>query len=485
MALELPFRSAIELAHLIQTREVSSVELTRMYIDRIERYDGAINAVPVRVFEKALADAAEADATLARGEDVGPLHGVPMTIKESYVLEDTPATWGLEAFRDNVAARDGLAVSRFRDAGAVFVGKTNVPVDLADFQSYNPIYGTTGNPWNTDLIPGGSSGGSSAALAAGFSALEAGSDIGGSIRNPAHYCGVYGHKPTWGIVPMSGHELMEGVPDADLSVCGPLARSAADLALALGIMAGPMERDAVGWKLDLPGPDIASLKSLRVAIWANDDQAPVSRETEARVVMVGETLAKLGATVSDTARPDFDPRKAHINYRSLLESVMGSAKPMAYFEEALARAAQLDPEDMSDEAVTLRGAVMHHRDWIRHNFRRERLRRAWDEFFAEWDILICPQMATPAFPHDHRPFAERTISVDGVDQPYWQQLFWAGMASNAYLPSTVFPTGPGSDGLPIGLQAISAPYRDYRTIEFASLIAEEIGGFVPPPGLTG
>jgi amidase len=200
-----------------------------------------------------------------------------MTIKESYVLKDTPATWGLEAFKDNVATRDGLAVSRFRQAGAHFLGKTNVPVDLADFQSYNPIYGTTGNPWNTERIPGGSSGGSSAALAAGFGALEAGSDIGGSIRNPAHYCGVYGHKPTWGIVPMSGHELMEGVPDADLSVCGPLARSAADLALALGIMAGPVEREAVGWRLDLPGPDIASLKSLRVAIWPNDDQAPVSR----------------------------------------------------------------------------------------------------------------------------------------------------------------------------------------------------------------
>ena len=485
MTRDLPFRSAIELAHLIQEREISSVELTRIYIDRIEQHDGAINAVPVRTFDQALADAAHADAALARGEDVGPLHGVPMTIKESYVLKDTPATWGIEAFRDNVAKKDGLAVRRFREAGAHFLGKTNVPVDLADCQSYNPIYGTTGNPWNTDRTPGGSSGGSSAALAAGFSALEAGSDIGGSIRNPAHYCGVFGHKPTWGIVPMSGHELMEGVPDADLSVCGPLARSAADLALALGIMAGPIEREAVGWKLDLPGPDIASLKSLRVAIWPNDDHAPVSRETEDRVVLVGETLAKLGATVSDAARPDFDLRKAHINYQSLLQAVMASAKPMAAFEEAQTRVTELDPADFSDEAVSLRAAVMHHRDWIRHNFRRERLRQAWDEFFSEWDLLICPQMATTAFPHDHRPFEERTITVDGVEQPYWQQLFWAGLVSNAYLPSTVFPTGPASDGLPIGLQAISAPYRDYRTIEFASLIAEEIGGFAAPPALAG
>ncbi len=201
--------------------------------------------------------------------------------------------------------------------------------------------------------------------------------------------------------------------------------------------------------------------------------------------MVGETLARLGATVSDTARPDFDLRKAHINYRSLLESVMGSAKPMAYFEQALARAAALDPEDMSDEAVTLRGAVMHHRDWIRHNFRRERLRAAWDAFFEDWDILVCPQMATSAFAHDHRPFEKRTTTVDGVEQPYWQQIFWAGLASNAYLPSTVFPTGPDADGLPIGLQAVGGPYRDYRTIEFASLIAEEIGGFTAPAQLGG
>ena len=185
MTQDLAFRPATELAELIRSGAISSVELTRHCIERIERFDGDINAVVVRTFERALEDAAAADAALARGEASGPLHGLPLTIKESYVMQDTPATWGIEAQRDNVAAADGLAVSRLRAAGAHFLGKTNVPVNLADVQSYNPIYGMTNNPWNLERTPGGSSGGSAAALAAGFSALEAGSDIGGSIRTPA------------------------------------------------------------------------------------------------------------------------------------------------------------------------------------------------------------------------------------------------------------------------------------------------------------
>jgi amidase len=479
---DLAFASALELADKIKAKEVSATELTELYIQRIEQYDGDVNAVIVRNFERALEDAKAADAALVNGEDLGPLHGVPMTIKESYVIADTPATWGLEDFKDNVATEDGLAVRRFRDSGAHFLGKTNVPVNLADFQSYNPVYGTTGNPWDTSRTPGGSSGGSAAALAAGFSALEAGSDIGGSIRNPAHFCGVYGHKPTYGIVPMAGHQLIEGVPDADLSVCGPLARSAADLHVALDTMAGPDVREAHGWSLSLPAADITSLKDLRVAVWITDDQAPVSGETADRVQAVADTLAALGAKVSDQARPNFDPRGAHVNYQTLLNSVMSLTMTPSEIEEVQARVRELDPKDTSDGAVNARAAVLPHREWIRLNYRREKLRRAWDEFFREWDVLVCPQMATPAFPHDQRPFGERTITVDNDEQPYFQQLFWSGLITNSYLPSTVFPTGPSRDGLPIGLQAVSAPYHDHRTIEFAHLLSEEIGGFTAPPG---
>lgn len=265
------YQSARELARKIKLGEISSLALTEGYIDRIIKLDESINAVPVRTFERAISDAKRADEATARGESLGPLHGVPMTIKESYVMAGTPTTWGLEAFRHNVAGEDGLAVQRFRNAGAHFLGKTNVPANLADFQSYNTIYGTTNNPRDLSRTPGGSSGGSAAAIAAGMSALEAGSDIGGSIRNPAHFNGVFGHKPTWGVVPQSGHELVAGAPDSDLSVCGPIARDARDLQLALAVMSGPTAREAIGWKLNLPTADISSLSNLRVAVWHTDE----------------------------------------------------------------------------------------------------------------------------------------------------------------------------------------------------------------------
>ena len=477
----LTFASALQIAQQIKDKNISAVEATQHYIDRIEARDGEVNAVVVRTFERALSDAAAADAALAAGQDLGPLHGVPMTIKESYVMEDTPATWGLSAYKDNVSATDGLAVQRFRAAGAVFLGKTNVPADLADFQSYNDIYGTTNNPWNFDHAPGGSSGGSGAALAAGFCGLEAGSDIGGSIRTPAHFSGVFGHKPTWGVIPQSGHELMPGVPDSDLSVCGPLARDAADLHVALDIMAGPTTREATGWQLTLPDSDVTSLKGLRVALWPTDEMAPVSKETEQRVRKLGDTLSNLGAHVSDSARPNFDPAKAQVTYQNLLTAVMSAAQPNDRVDEMRAFAASFDSTDTSQPAIQARAAVMLHRDWIRHNFRREKLREAWDEFFTEWDVLIAPQFTVPAIAHDHRPFGERTIDVDGEARPYFEPIFWSGLAIASYLPSTCFPTGPSEQGLPIGLQAISAPYRDHRSIEVARLISAEIGGFQAPP----
>jgi len=476
----LEHRTATELVTMLKAREISSVELTEHFINRIEAHDGDVNAMVVRTFDDARAKAKDADAALAAGRDLGPLHGLPMSIKESYVIADTPSTWGIEGFRNNVAKEDGLAVKRFRTAGAHFLGKTNVPVDLADFQSYNPIYGTTGNPFDTSRTPGGSSGGSAAALAAGFTGLEAGSDIGGSIRNPAHFCGVYGHKPTYGIIPLQGHELVSGMPDADQAVCGPLARGAEDLHTALDIMAGPAEREALGWKLDLPAADFTELKGLRVALWPDDNIAPVATEVADRVMHTGDVLAKLGATVSDKARPEFDVVQAHRNYQTLLTAVMSAATSPEAFAKTEARVENLAADDFSSDAVNARAAVMPHSHWIRANTEREKLRRAWSAFFNDWDILLCPQMPTTAFPHDHRPFHQRTLDVNGAAQPYFQQLFWAGIVVNAYLPSTVFPSGLSSAGLPIGIQAVSGPYRDHRCIEFARQITREIGGFVAP-----
>jgi len=478
----LAFLSATELAQKIRAQETSSRELTDLYIERIERLDGDINAVVVRDFEAARLAADEADRALAEGREVGPLHGVPMTIKEAYDIEGLPTTWGIPEFKDNLATGDSESVKRFKAAGAVFLGKTNVPLNLADFQSYNEVYGTTRNPWNGERTPGGSSGGSSAALAAGLSALEAGSDIGGSIRNPAHFCGVYGHKPTWNIVPQQGHSLPGMLASPDIAVVGPLARSAEDLALALDVVSGPEPLVASGWKLELPPPRHAKLSDYRIALWPTDAAAPVAIEVADRVQAMGDRLAALGATVSDSARPAFEVARSHQTYLYMLNGVMAAALPQEVLAAMEAQASALDPGDLSDDAVMVRAAVQKHGDWLRENNRREALRMAWRDFFQDWDILLCPQTATPAFEHDHGPMNERILEVDGTPQRYFQQLFWAGLTTVAYLPSTVFPTGASREGLPIGLQAVGAEYADRTCIDFARLMTEEVGGFVPPPG---
>ena len=481
---EIAFLSASELAELIRKKKISSVELTQLYIDRIERLDTGINAVVVRDFDGALKAARAADEALANGAELGPLHGVPMTVKELYHVAGLPTTVGYPDLVNNVPDWDADTVVAYRNAGAILMGKTNLPIAGADFQSYNEVYGTTNNPWDLERIPGGSSGGSAAALAAGMTAVEAGSDIGGSIRNPAHFCGVYGHKPTWGIVSQRGHSsLLQPGPSTDLVVCGPLARSAEDLALFLETVSGPTHINRRGWRLDLPRPEKERLADFRVAVWPSDDNAPVDSEIADRIQSLGETLAKLGATVSDTARPNIDLHGGHETYMHLLHSVMGAGVPPAALARNKRYAEATDPDDHSDTAIMSRAMVLSHADWLGANGRRERLRYAWDEFFSDWDILLCPQMATTAFKHDHTRAIDRTIEVNGQPQPYFQQMFWAGVATGPLLPSTVFPTGLSSAGLPIGVQAVGNAFDDYITIDFTRLMAEEIGGFQAPPNL--
>jgi len=451
----LGFSSGVELAAMLRRKEVSSVELTRYFIGRIERFDGKLNAIPVRDFERALDAAKAADAALAKGNVAGPLHGLPMTIKESFNIAGLPTTWGIPDQKDFIAAEDSAMVTSYKQAGAHFMGKTNVPLLLGDFQSFNDIYGTTNNPWNTDLVPGGSSGGTAAALAAGMTGLDSGSDIGGSIRNPAHFCGVYGHKPTWGVVPPQGHAPpgLGFVSVPDLAVVGPLARSAEDIAAAMDIIAGPDVLDSSGWRLELPAPRMKSLGELRVALWPDHGIAPVEREVADRVAEIGQVLARKGAKVSDVARPAFSGGDGHETYMKLLLPIVGG------------------PDGNTD-----------HQSWMGQDNMRTRYRMAWQEFFKEWDILVCPIMPTTAFPHDHSPMNQRTLEVNGEPIPYLNQVFWAGIATMAYLPSTVFPTGLSKAGLPIGLQAIGGGYDDRTTIEFSRLMAQEIGGFIPPPG---
>ena len=472
---EWAFKSAVDLAAMIQAKEVGCLELLDYFLARVDRFNP----------DRARVRAREADEALARGETWGPLHGVPMTIKESYNLAGTPTTYGRVDMRENIAPSDALSVERLKRAGVVLFGKTNVPLNLADFQSYNDVYGQTGNPWNHDRIPGGSSGGSAAALAAGLTGFDSGSDIGGSIRNPAHYCGVYGHKPTWGLLPPLGHALPGIVAQSDLSVIGPMARSAEDLAVGVAVMAGPDPIEAAGMKVELQKPRAENLSEYRVAVWKNHEKAPVSHEIEMRVEAVAETIVKAGGVVDFDARPDFDVDEAHSIYQTLLWATMASRSTDEEFAELMEQASRLEPGDHSEGAETLRKQIASHRDYLIANNARTHLRWKWHAFFQDYDALIAPIMSTPAFEHDHRRFGEREIEVDGEARPYFEQIFWAGLAINSYLPSTVFPTGPGEDGLPIGLQIIGPQFGDLTTIALAGHLEAAGFAFVPPSGYSG
>ncbi len=477
---QLAFETATRLVQKIKSGELSSVGLLEHYLARVDAHNTAINAVVVQVRERALARAQAADDALARGEDWGPLHGLPMTIKESYNLQGTPTTWGEPGWKDNVAEEDALAVQRLEGAGAIVFGKTNVPLMLSDFQSYNAVYGTTNNPWNLGSTPGGSSGGSAAALAAGLSGLEIGSDIGGSIRNPAHFCGVFGHKPTWELLPMRGHAGPGVLTPTDISVIGPLARSAYDLQTALEVMAGPDEIPARGYALNLHQPAQKNLRDFRVAVWKDDPIAPVDREVIERVDRVADMFASAGATVDEAARPEFTAEQVMTTYQNLLWANMASRQSDDAYDAMKQVVAQLPASDQGPGANLLRAQVASYRDFARHNEARTHIRWAYHRFFQSWDVLLTPMMATAAFPHDQSEMAGRRITVNNEPQPYFQQLFWAGLSGVSYLPSTVIPTGPNSRGLPIGVQIVGPEYGDLLTLKAAQLLEDEGLVFQPP-----
>jgi amidase len=448
----------------------------------MERLNGKLNAIVVTDVDGARRRARQADAALRRGKPWGPFHGVPMTIKESYDVAGMPTTWGLPALKDNVAPRNALAVDRLLAAGVVLFGKTNVPAWLADYQSYNDVYGTTNNPWDLARSPGGSSGGSAVALAAGLTGLEAGSDIGSSIRNPAHYCGVFGHKPTFGIVPPRGQALPGRVAQGDISVIGPMARSAEDLVIGLSVMAGPDEIDGAGLRLALPAPRRKALREFKVAVMLDDPAAEVDREVQARLQALADFLGKRKVKVSLTARPAFDTAEAHRTYIFLLRAATAGRQTAEEFSRNAEITRGLAPDDQRYYAWTMRANTASHRDWLAANETRHKMRWRWAEFFREWDLLLCPVASSAAFPHDHAGERhERMITVNGKRVPCVDQLFWAGYGGMAYLPATVAPAGFTPAGLPVGVQIIGPQYGDRTCIEFARLLEREFQPFVPPP----
>ncbi|HWS74498.1 MAG TPA: amidase [Quisquiliibacterium sp.] len=478
---DLWFASATDLAREVRQGRLRAAQLLEIFLERVDRINPSINAIVVQDREGARARAAQADEATARGIRWGPLHGVPVTLKESNDRAGMPSTWGYPDMRENVPERDAVAVARLEAAGAIVFGKTNVPVALADFQTYNEVYGVTRNPWNPDRVPGGSSGGAAAALAAGLTALEIGSDIGGSIRNPSHFCGVFGHKPSWELIPSRGHGLGALRP-TDIAVVGPMARSATDLELALRLLAGPDEIEAGGFAARLEGLN-RPISSLRVAVWADDPLAPVSAETSARVRKVAQALAAAGAEIDERARPDFDPAHAHDTYLTLLWAALAAGMPDDKFERQVGRAEALSEDDMDWASRMLRAQTLRHRDWLRADEARTALRWAWHRFFQRYDVMLMPVMPVPAFAHDHRPFSQRSLSVDGRQRHYFECLFWAGLPGASLLPSTVIPTGAGSDGLPIGVQIVGPAFGDLKTIQLAQQLESRGFSFVPPPAL--
>lgn len=483
MSDDLHFKTASELAAMIRAKQVGCVELLQHFLKRCDTHNDPLNAIVVFRREEALARARSADDAVSKGEIWGPLHGVPMTIKESYDWEGTPTTWGVPDLKDNIAKTNSVVVERMLAAGVVLFGKTNVPLLLGDWETFNEIYGTTNNPWDLGRVPGGSSGGSAAALAAGLTAIESGSDIGASIRNPAHYCGVYGHKPTWGLVPLRGQAMPGVLSHADISVVGPLARGAEDLAVALQAMAGPDVLEADGYQLDLIKPEKKRLSDFRIAVMVSDDVCPVDSEYADRIQAVADACTKAGATVDDRARPEIDLAKSHEIYIQLLRGVTTARLPEDAFAENREKAAALSSDDDSYEAWNLRASVQYHRDWMASNELRTHMRWAWQAFFQQWDVLLCPTASSAAFPHDQKGERwDRTISVNGAPQSAVDQLFWAGLTGVVLLPSTVAPAGLTRSGLPTGVQIVGPSMHDLRTIDFARLLADEIGGFQPPPG---
>ena len=479
------FRSATALAAAIRAREIGCRELLEHYVARSERHNPALNAIIVTDLRGARQRADAADGALARGESWGALHGLPMTVKELFDVVGLPTTWGLTELRENLATANALAVDRVLAAGAIIFGKTNVPVLLADLQSYNPVYGTTNNPWNRSLTPGGSSGGAAAALAAGLTGLDIGSDIGGSIRNPAHYCGVYGHKPTYGIAPPRGQSLPGNVAASDISVIGPLARSAGDLALALDIIGGPDPVEAAGWRLELTPPRGNALSDYRVAVMLDDPNCEVDREVQDILQRLVDFLARHGVQISDRARPNFDMAETHAVYIKLLRAATSRRLTQESFERHVEVARGLDPADQSYFARMMRANTLSHRDWLAGNEERHRLRLKWADFFRDYDLLLCPVTAAAAYPHDHDNEDERwkrTILVNGKRVPTVDDLFWAGLCGLVYLPATVAPAGLTANGLPVGVQIVGPQYGDRSCLAFAGLLERAYRGFVAPPG---
>jgi len=452
----------------LESRAIGATELLDAHLDRIERLDGEINAVVTLAPDRARTEAHAVDTARTAGEPLGPLAGVPITVKDALATAGIRSTGGADELVDHVPTDDATVVSTVRNAGALVFGKTNVPRWSGDYQSFNKLFGTTNNPWDLERTPGGSSGGPAAAVAMGFTGFEIGTDIGGSIRVPASFCGIYGHKPSFGVIPTYGYldsvRFHRNV--SDVNVFGPMARSIDDLELLFGLLAGPNPDDAPGWKLDLPPSRAEAIGDFRVAAWLDSDFAPIDPSVATVLANATDALERAGARIDHGQRPAIDATAAALN---------GSA--------LIGLATRISDSD-SPDGPEPPGAPVPHRQWdVRH---RERgvVRRRWAEFFDEIDILLCPVTPIPAFRHVHTDdgsnWTHAQIEEFG-DLPYGQLVLWNSLIGSAYLPVTTPPVGYTADGLPVGIQVVAPYLHDRTALTFARRITEVLGGYTPPP----
>ena len=461
---EVAFWSTTCQVDAIRKGEISSRELLELLIARIEKINPDLNAIITLDLEGARRLADEADAKLKDGELMGPLHGIPVTIKDALETKGLRTTGGASELHNNIPSKDAAVVAAVKEAGAIVFGKTNLPRWSGDFQAFNEMFGTTVNPWDSERVPGGSSGGAAAAVAAGLSSFEIGTDIGGSIRFPASFCGVFGHKPSWGVVPSTGYLDHEagGTIEADINVHGPIARSAGDLEMLLKVL---VRKDGPLVAALAPPPD--DVTNLKVAAWLDDAFCPVDKKVLTVMDKAVTSLEEAGVSVDREARPDVDPEEA---------SSLGLWLVSAAVVQSIA------PETLEGLEVESASAKTSHRDWLVRCAEREIVRDKWAEFFDSFDAVIMPISFVPPFPHNQDgDFGTRTLICNGEERPYADLLRWTILTGMAYLPATTPPIGFDDDGLPISFQVVGPYGGDYTTIRLAGYIAELRGGYQAPP----
>ncbi|OKI02154.1 amidase [Streptomyces sp. CB02923] len=480
--------SAREQVAALRRRDISSRDLLEQYLRHIAKANPDINAVVTLDADAARAAADAADRHLAEtGEPLGPLHGLPMTVKDALETKGIRTTSGSPGLSGHVPGRDADAVALLRAAGAVIMGKTNVPVMCQDIQTSNPLFGTTANPYDRTRTAGGSSGGSAAAVTAGLSSLEVGSDLAGSLRLPAAYCGVLALRTSRGaapIVPTRGHipRLPGWATSSDMVALGPIARTAGDLGLLLDVLVAPAPADRAGWRIDLPAPARSCLARYRVGVWADDAYCRVDAGTRALLEQVTALLRTAGAGVDDRTRP-VDFAESNTLFQRLLYATGSATATDSAFAADVEAAAKVPADDPA--GLFLHSRTMRHRDWCVADEARQRLREQWAGYFAEHDVLITPAAPTAAVPDQTAtPPPQRYITVDGEQRPFFDQTSWINLASPVGLPSVVVPAGRTADGLPLAIQIIGPYLADRTLVAMAEQLAEHLPDPVRPPAFT-